>query len=72
MMVRTQDGSRSYSTRHFRSLAMEWDANNVILRLVAETSGGVRIVLKEANTYDVVGAEAYIRRQFEIIEEAME
>lgn len=71
MMVRSQDGMRSYSTRYFRSLAMECDRDHVILRLVAENSGGARIVLKECNTYDIVGAEAYIRRQFEIIEEAM-
>lgn len=71
MMVRSQDGMRSYNSRFFRSLAMEWDRDHVILRLVAENSGGARIVLKEYNTYDIVGAEAYIRRQFEIIEEAM-
>lgn len=40
MMIRNQDGTRSYNTRYFRSLAMEWDRDHVILRLVAENSGG--------------------------------
>ena len=69
-MIKTQDGKRMFNPRYIRSVWIESDENGVMLRVVAEIQGGV-VILREVNTYETIGAEAYITRQFEQIEEAM-
>lgn len=69
-VIKSQDGKKIWNPKYLRSAWVERSPDGVMLRIRAEVQGGV-VTLREANSYELVGAEGYIARQFEIIEEAM-
>lgn len=70
-VIKSQDGKHIWNPKHVRSAWVERSQDGVMLRIRAEVQGGRVVTLREVNSYELVGAEDYIARQFEIIEEAM-
>ena len=69
-VIKSQDGKHIWNPKHVRSAWVERSQDGVMLRIRADVQGGI-VTLREVNSYELVGAEDYIARQFEIIEEAM-
>ena len=70
-MIRNTDGTRLLNPRYIREIRITSDEDGVMRYIVAHLQGGDTVELRKVNTYEMVGAEAYTKRQFELIEEAM-
>ena len=71
MMIRDVTGTRSINPRYIDEIRIVTDRYDVANRIVAYLHGGGAVTLRQVNTYDVAGADAYISRQLELIEEMM-
>ena len=71
MMIRDMTGARLLNPRYIKEISVESDRDGATKMIVAYLRGGGSATLRKVNIYDVTGADAYIARQLELIEEMM-
>ena len=71
-MLRDVTGTQLINPAYVKRIRVTTDADGLMKYIVADVSGmGGVVTLRKVNTWEVVGADAYIKRQLELSEEDM-